>query len=95
MQIKLESGILNLDHPGYVKAREFYAPDYSKNLSIHQKNDLRTAIHWAPNIQVTKDQPTQLSFYAADTPSIYEVHVEGVTTDGQPIFEVMNLEVEQ
>ena len=65
-----------------------------KNLPIHHIPDLRTAIHWVPNIQVTKDQPTELSFYAADTPTTYELRVEGITTDGQPIFEVMSLEVE-
>ncbi|GEM_PF-2236131 len=94
LQIKLESGILNVDHPGYINARAFYAPDYSKNLPIHQAPDLRTAIHWAPNIQLTKDEPTQLSFYAADTPTTYEVRVEGVTEDGQIIFKTMNLAVE-
>ena len=94
LQIKLESGILNVDHPGYLKAREFYAPDYSQSLPIHQAPDLRTAIHWAPTIELTKDQPAKLSFYAADTPTTYEIRVEGLTADGKPIFKTMHLEVE-
>ena len=94
LQIKLESGVLNVDHPGYINAREFYAPDYSKNLPIHQAPDLRTAIHWMPNIQLEKGATTKLSFYAADTPTTYEVRIEGVTADGQTIFETMNLAVE-
>ncbi len=94
LQIKLESGVLNVDHPGYLAAREFYAPDYATNLPIHQEPDLRTAIHWAPNIQLTKDKPTNLSFYAADTPTTYEVRVEGITENGLPVFKVIELKVE-
>ena len=94
LQIKLESGVLNVDHPGYLAAREFYRPDYGKNLPIHQESDLRTAIHWAPNIQLAKDKPTHLSFYAADIPTTYEVRVEGITEKGLPVFKVMELKVE-
>ena len=56
--------------------------------------DERTAIHWEPNLSIKQNQPTQLSFYAADTPTTYEVRVEGVTTKGKPIFKTMTLDVE-
>jgi len=42
-----------------------------------------------------KNQPAKISFYSADTPTIYEIRVEGVTTDGKPIFKTMNLEIGQ
>lgn len=93
LQIKLESGILNYDHPGYARAREFYAPDYSSSLPIHQAPDLRTAIHWAPTITLTKGESQSLSFYAADTPTTYEVRVEGVTDTGIPIFKQLALKI--
>jgi len=83
-----------VDYPGYLVAREFYAPDDSKNLPIHQEPDLRTAIHWAPNIQLAKDKPTHLSFYAVDSSTTYEVRVEGITENGFPVFKVMELKVE-
>lgn len=95
LQIKLESGILNVDHPGYLKARTFYAPNYAQDLPIHQAPDLRTAIHWVPNIQLVENQPTKVSFYTADTPTTYEIRVEGITTDGVPIFKTVNLEVRE
>jgi len=94
LQIKLESGVLNLDHSGYQNAREFYAPDYAKNLPIHQESDLRTAIHWAPNVKISRNQSTKLSFYAADTPTIYEVRVQGLTEHGMPISKIIEVRVE-
>ncbi|MEM1122196.1 MAG: hypothetical protein AAGJ18_17250, partial [Bacteroidota bacterium] len=94
LQIKLESGILNYDHPGYAQARKFYAPDYSKSLPIHEAPDLRTAIHWAPNLTIEKGQVEKVSFYAADTPTTYEVRLEGVTDKGQPIVETIEVVVQ-
>ena len=91
LQIKLESGILNYDHPGYAEARTFYAPDYSKKLPIHEEPDLRTAIHWKPNLQLKKEKSTSVSFYTADTPTTYEIRLEGITNTGIPIFETATL----
>ena len=93
LQIKLESGILHYNHPGYSKSREFYKPDYSKKLPIHQEPDLRTAIHWLPNFELTKGQASIFSFYAADTPSTYNVRIEGITNTGKPIFHEQQLTI--
>ena len=94
LEIKLESGILDFSHPGYEAAREFYAPNYAEQLDSHKAADLRTAIHWEPTIYLTKNTPTTISFYAADSPTTYEIRLEGVTNTGIPISKQTFLMVE-
>ena len=62
-------------------------------LPIHQKSDLRTAIYWKPNIIFNENGEAYLSFYAADTPTTYEVRVEGITVSGIPVSMVYEIEV--
>ena len=86
LQARLKNGILNITHPGYHQARQFYAPNYSKTLPKHEKPDLRTAIHWQPNLTFDATGNALLEFYTADAPAIYEIRIEGMTEDGRPIF---------
>ncbi len=86
LQAHLKNGILNITHPGYHQARTFYAPNYSQTLPIHEKPDLRTAIHWQPNLTFDATGNALLEFYTADSPATYEVRIEGITEDGRPIF---------
>ena len=75
---------MNFTHPAYHQAREFYQPSYGESRSARDKADLRTAIHWEPQIQFNQEGKAILSFYTADTPSTYEVRIEGVQYDGVP-----------
>lgn len=86
LQARLENGILNITHPGYHQARSFYAPNYRQTLPNHEKPDLRTAIHWQPNLTFDTTGNALLEFYTADSPTTYEVRIEGMTKDGRPVF---------
>lgn len=77
-------GIINLKHPGYYKAREFYAPAYDKKRQEHIKPDFRTTLYWEPELEVGKNGKAKLSFYTSDKSSTYRVVVEGITLDGRP-----------
>lgn len=92
-QTRIQDGILNFTHPAYHQAREFYEPSYGESRSAEDKADLRTAIHWEPQIQFNEDGKAVLSFYTADTPSTYEVRVEGIQTNGEPVSQVYTFEV--
>ncbi len=78
-------GIINMKHPGYYKAREFYAPTYDKERPEHVKPDFRTTLYWDPKVEVDKNGKAKLSFYTSDKSSSYRIVVEGITTDGRPI----------
>lgn len=67
---------------GYQKPVEMYAPRYDKPSVITGKPDLRTTIYWKPDVTV-KDGKARFSFYTADSPSSYNVVIEGVTSEGK------------
>lgn len=93
LQTKLKEGILNFTHPAYHQAREFAAPNYGIPNAFPERADLRTAIHWEPNLQIEKNGKAILSFYTADNPSTYEVRIEGILEDGTPVSERYTFEV--
>lgn len=94
-QTRFLDGILNFTHPAYHQAREFYQPSYGESRSPEDKADLRTAIHWEPNIAFNTEGKAVLSFYTADTPSSYEVRIEGIQLNGDPVSQVYIFEVKE
>ncbi len=94
-QTRILDGILNFTHPAYHQAREFYQPSYGESRSAQDKADLRTAIHWEPNISFNEEGKAVLSFYTADTPSTYEVRIEGIQGNGLPVSQVYTFEVKE
>lgn len=69
---------------GYSKTREFYAPKYTTGNADQKKPDLRTTIHWEPNIQTGADGKAEVTFYTADRATTYRAVLEGLTPDGLP-----------
>lgn len=78
-------GIINMKHPGYYKAREFYAPSYDKKREEHVKPDYRTTLFWTPKLETGKNGKAKTSFYTSDQSSTYRIVVEGITSDGRPV----------
>ncbi len=74
----------------FYTGRDFYTPDY-ENLNVH--SDIRTTIHWEPNVITSDAGEVQLSFFNSTLPHKIKVLVEGVTENmgpisGSTIFEV-------
>lgn len=77
-------GIVTHSPQGYYEVREFYAPDYRAPAdSLAGMKDLRTTIHWAPNIVTNADGTASFEFYTAETPGTYRMVVEGLDIDGR------------
>ena len=70
---------------GFQKPAEFYTPKY-ETPAANPKPDLRTTIHWQPNITTDENGKATFSFYTADTPAMYTVTIEGVTADGRIVY---------
>jgi len=70
---------------GFQKPAEFYAPKYDTPAQ-NTKPDLRTTIHWVPNLTTDENGKASFSFYTADAPSTYSVVIEGVTDDGRIVY---------
>ncbi|SEO55226.1 hypothetical protein SAMN05192574_10959 [Mucilaginibacter gossypiicola] len=60
----------------------FYRPRYLPNDTNKQTPDLRSTIHWEPNINTGTDGKATISFYTADKPSTYTYILEGTNMDG-------------
>ena len=87
-------GLLNIQHPGYHKARTFYNPDYTQPGWDKTKPDFRTALYWNSTSSLGK-KPTPIQFYTGDKFSEFLIFVEGITEDGIPFvgkqsFRVVN-----
>jgi len=74
---------------GYKKAAQFYAPRYETNAQRNSyQRDLRTTIHWQPDVQIV-DGTATIQFYTADaSKTTYSIVLEGITTDGTIIRQI-------
>lgn len=91
---KRKPGIINYTAKGFYTAREFYAPDYSKDSNVI-KTDVRTTLHWEPTIRTTIKEPTkEISFFTSDNTGNYIVEIEGISDSGIPLHEIMTFSVQ-
>jgi hypothetical protein len=61
--------------------KQFYTPKYNVN-NKNTQPDLRSTIHWEPNLVTDEKGNGTLSFYAADKPGTYTVTIEGTDMQG-------------
>ena len=62
--------------------RQFYRPRYPVKGNIND-TDMRSTIHWAPNIITDKSGAATVSFYAADKPTKYSILLQGSDMNGR------------
>ncbi len=62
--------------------KQFYRPRYPVK-GIINNSDLRSTIHWSPNIITDKNGMSTISFYAADKPANYTIICEGSDMNGK------------
>jgi hypothetical protein len=62
--------------------KQFYRPKYRVK-HAEGMPDIRSTIHWEPNIVTGADGKAVLSFYSADKPTTYTIIVEGTDMDGK------------
>jgi hypothetical protein len=75
-------GILTYVPKGYYNARQFYAPKYDDPKTNTALADLRTTIHWVPNLVTDSSGQASFEFYNAGSPGTYRILVEGINADG-------------
>jgi hypothetical protein len=62
---------------------KFYRPKYTANNSgIALGTDLRSTIHWEPNVITNAEGKATITFYSADNPTGYTVILEGTDLNG-------------
>jgi len=73
--------------------KEFYHPRYAIRDDRNQQIDLRSTIHWQPNLVTDKQGHAETSFYSAAVPSTYTVILQGSDMDGNIGVQVMKINV--
>lgn len=63
--------------------KQFYRPRYTvKNVNLAFGTDLRSTIHWEPNITTDTAGNAIVSFFSADKPTDYTITIEGIDDYG-------------
>lgn len=82
-----KNNTLSASAPEFSPRREFYSPDYSNREEIDNTElDLRTLLHWEPNIITNENGMATVKFYNGDISDKMLVFCEGITVDGKVGF---------
>ena len=69
---------------GYSMPREFYSPDYATFSPLHEIEDIRSTLHWAPYILTDKtNKKIKIEFYNNDVSQSLRIVLEGLNEIGQ------------
>lgn len=87
-------GIVKSTIPVFSPEREFYSPRYDKPAMVElKKPDLRSLIHWVPEIKFSISDTTSIEFYNPDIPGEKLILIEAISEDGQLGYQEMIYEV--
>ena len=81
---------------GFYQHREFYVPNYEEMTEDQAiRPDYRSTIFWQPWIFTDEEGKSNISFFAADNPGIYEVIIEGLGFNGKAGRQVLEIRVDK
>jgi hypothetical protein len=75
-------GIVTYTPKGYYTARQFYAPKYDDPKTNLVVADLRSTIHWVPNILTNDKGNASFEYFNAGSKGTYRVVIEGLDSEG-------------
>jgi alpha-2-macroglobulin-like protein len=81
----------------FVRAREFYAPDYSAPGAQpgQIRSDFRPVLYWKPNIRTDKNGRASVSFYTSDALTNFRATLEGIAHTGLPAHATQKMFVQK
>jgi len=87
-------GMLKVQLIGFHRAREFgvFDPNASGN---HNRPDIRTTLHWNPNIVIDENGLVEEIFKTSDQKGRFIIVAQGMTGNGIPLFGKAVFEVEE
>jgi hypothetical protein len=65
----------------------FPLPDHNKNDSVEGMiPDFRNTLYWNPSLKSVLKGKSEFSFWTSDIPLVYIINIQGVSSDGKPVF---------
>jgi len=78
---------------GYHQREDFYLPRYDvPEVRVASFTDNRSTVYWSGEVLADKNGRAKVSFYAADAPSTYTIHVTGITSRGDILNKIVRIE---
>ena len=93
MRSYVPKGIMTVQPQGLHVNREFYKPVYDVEGGNKLNRDLRTTIHWEPNIVADKSGKASFEFFTADGKGRYVMIIEGLDLSGRILRKLVELDV--
>lgn len=79
-----KQGIALFQSLGYTQSVEFYHPIYdTPEKKANPVPDIRTTVYWNPRLSIDDSGMANVEFYTTDSPTSYNVEIEGVTAEGK------------
>lgn len=89
----VQKGIATVNRQGLHVAKTFYKPRYDTEYSSNIGTDLRTTIHWEPNLMTDNNGNTYFEFYTSDQAGSYLMVIEGIDLNGRIAQKLVEIEV--
>jgi hypothetical protein len=89
------TGIRTIIPKGFHLNRTFYKPSYESKEVSKVVSDLRTTIHWEPNIITDQFGKASFDFYTSDEKGPYTIILEGIDFNGQIGRKELNINVSE
>ncbi|HVZ25722.1 MAG TPA: hypothetical protein VG842_06705 [Sediminibacterium sp.] len=91
--LPIDARALVLEYQGLQWSRQFYSPVYKtdKQKTSHLP-DMRTSLYWQPDIRF-QDGRAVLRFYTGDIKGRFAIVIQGLGTDGIPVYSQQTIEV--
>ncbi|MFD1769342.1 TonB-dependent receptor plug domain-containing protein [Sphingobacterium suaedae] len=86
-------GIVTVQPKGFHLNKTFYKPIYEAGSETQLQRDLRTTIHWEPNIVTDENGKAHFDFYTSDESGTYLINIEGLDFNGRLTQQTLRVEV--
>lgn len=76
--------------------KEFYVPEYDvTSFYEDSKPDTRLPIYWKPKVETDDNGKADIKYYHSDDTGQFKIIVEGITSDGQIGYQIINYSVKE
>ncbi len=90
----LLAGVIEKVYVGLQTPREFYSPKYSRPVKRQSRTpDFRNVLYWDPDITIGSGGSVNLEFYTSDDIGNYKIDLQGISSDGTPLWSELEIKV--